>query len=183
VTLALAGYATCWNKPVEYDGKRVMMLPTAFDSTLRSGAVVGLWLNHCPDQCVGTNYDHLDLYADTQGLAFRFRIPETEDGLRVKSMAESKDHTCMSIGFHWNDAQTKSCLIDGVEVVYIINATLHEISYLHGFHAGLVKDAYASLQDLDYNESLQENCSGGRFLYEGAAIGVTRALQDLANSR
>ena len=88
MTLALAGYATLWNKPIDYDNRRVMMLPTAFDRTLGSGALVKLLLNHFDFQCVGSTTDYLELCSDQHGLAFRYRIPDTKDGRYIQWMAE-----------------------------------------------------------------------------------------------
>ena len=87
----------------------------------------------------------------------------------------------MSIGFDWHGARKETRQINGADVVCIVDAHLFEISYLHGFRAGVVKDAFATLQDVDYSKSLREVCGNGKFLYEGAAIGVTRALQDIIN--
>ena len=180
--LALAGYATRYHKVVTYTGERVMLLPSAFERTLRSGACVELLLNHFDHQRVGSTADgRLQLFSDPRGLAFRFRIPDTDDGRYVRSMAEGKHHTSTSIGFDWYGAKKETRLIQGEATTCIADATLTEISYMHGSHAGLMKDAYGTLLDLDYTASLQDNCSGGRFLYEGAAVGVIRALQDLTN--
>ena len=84
----------------------------------------------------------------------------------------------MSVGFDMRGAEKVSRIVDGLETDCIADTTLFEVSYLHGYHAGRVSGAYATLQDLDFSKSLQKNCSGGTFLREGAAIGVTRALQD-----
>ena len=69
--------------------------------------------------------------------------------------------------------------IDGVDVVCVLDAKLFEISYLHGHGSGAMKQAFATTLDLNYFETLQENCSGGTFVYQGAAVGVSRALLDL----
>jgi HK97 family phage prohead protease len=181
MTLALAGYVTRWHKPIEYDHRRVMLMPSAFNRTLRSGSVVKLLLNHIDSECVGSTDDNLQIHSDRHGLAFRFKITDSESALRVKSMAASRNNTCTSVGFDWQGAETITRLVDGVETVCITDTTLFECSFLHGYHAGRIEQAYATLLDLDYSKSLQDNCSGGMFLREGAAIGVTRALQDLAD--
>jgi hypothetical protein len=90
------------------------------------------------------------------------------------------DNNCMSVGFDWHGARKQTRKINGVDVVcIIISATLFELSFMHGQKAGAVQDAYVILKDTDYGNSLKDECSGGRFLYDGAAIGVTRALQNL----
>jgi HK97 family phage prohead protease len=176
--MALCGYATRWNHVVHHHGNTVMALPGAFHRTLRSGTTVKLLLNHFDDQCVGSTDDNLELYSDQYGLAFRFRIAETEDGQYVRSMAGSND--CMSIGYR--NAKTIVRKIGGLDVMCIVQTDLYEISFMHGLNAGLVTDAYATLMDTDYSNSLCEECSGGRFLHEGAAVGFKRSLQHLLNN-
>ena len=71
MAIALCGYATRWNVPVEYNGRRIMMLPTACDRTLQSGAVVNLLVDHDDLVVVGSTTQNLDLHSDQHGLAFR----------------------------------------------------------------------------------------------------------------
>jgi homoserine dehydrogenase len=96
-------------------------------------------------------------------------------------MAENKND-CTSIGFDWHGAKKEIRCIDGLDVWCIIEANLYECSFLHGYGAGAMHDACAILKDTDYTKSLRDECSGGRFLYDGAAINVIRALQRLLNT-
>jgi HK97 family phage prohead protease len=177
---ALCGYATRWNKIVTNHGVTMTVLPGAFDSSLRTlqWSPVRLLLNHLDEQCMGSSDDNLELYADQHGLAFRFRITDTENGQRVQSMAEDS-HNSMSLWFDYHNAAKKTRCINGVDTVCIVSATLREISFLHGYNTGVVRDAYATLKDTDYSKSLREECSNGRFLYDNAAVNFSRSLQAL----
>ena len=178
--LALCGYATRWNHVIEHHDRAVMLVPGVFDKTLRSGANIKLLLNHYDFQCVGSTADNLELCSDQHGLALRFRITATENGRTVLAMA--KDWDCMSVGFDYHGARKETRCINGVDVICITDATLWEISFLHGSAAGAVYDAYATIIYADYSKSLRDECSGGKFLYHGAATNVTRALQKLLNT-
>jgi HK97 family phage prohead protease len=178
MTMALCGYATRWNHIIDHHGYTVLVDRGAFDRTLRSGTTVKLLPNHFDHQCVGSTTDNLELCSDQHGLAFRFRITKTEDGRTVSQMAENGNDS-VSIGFDWHGARKETRRINGVDVACIIDATLFEISFLHGRNSGAVKDAYATLKDTDYSKSLRDECSGGQFLYEGAAVGFKRALNNL----
>jgi len=180
VTLALCGYATRWNHIIDHHGNSVMLLPGCFDKTLRSGAVVRLLLNHNDSDCVGATDDKLQLASDPHGLAFRYRITDTQGGQYVQSMAEFSN--CMSIGFDYPNAKTENRCINGVDVICIVSATLWEISFMAGLDAGAVKDAYATLKKTDYSKNLRDECEGGRFLYDSAAVAFTRSLQKLMDA-
>ena len=181
MTIALCGYATRWNHIIQHHGTTLMVDHGAFDRTLRSGAKIKLLLNHFDFQCVGSTFDNLQLCSDQHGLAFRYRITDTEDGRTVREMAENKND-CISIGFDFHGARKAIRCINGVDVICITDATLWELSFLHGYGAGAVYDAYATLKDADYSKTLRDECSGGKFLYDGAAVNVTRALQKLLNT-
>jgi HK97 family phage prohead protease len=180
MTLALCGYATLWNKMGTNHGVTMTVLPGAFGSTLRTlqWSPVRLLLNHFDEQRMGSTDDNLELYSDENGLAFRFRITDTEDGQCVRSMAEDS-HNSMSLWFDYPNAQKETRSINGVDTVCIISATLREISFLHGYNAGVVRDAFATLKNADYGKSLKDECSNGRFLYDNAAVNFSRSLQGL----
>ena|SRR5260221_14478181 len=87
-----------------------------------------------------------------------------------------------SIGFSWETAKKEVRRIDGQDVVCIHEAHLYEASYLFGSGPGAVKESYITYKDIDFSKSLEGQCSN--FAYEGAAIGVTRALEKLlANTK
>jgi len=88
-------------------------------------------------------------------------------------------HTGASIGFNWEIAKKSTIRIDDKHVVCVHEAHLFEVSYLFGHGPGAVKESFITYKDVDFSNSLKEQCSN--FAYEGAAIGVTRALQDVIN--
>ena len=177
MTLALCGYATRWDHIVHHHWDTVILCPNVFAKTLRSGATVRMLLNHNDDNCVGSTKDGtLQLHADEHGLAFRYYIIDTESGRHVQSMAE-QGSDCISVGFDWHGASKETRCINGVETLCIVSTTLWEISYLTG--RGAVKSAYGTLKDTDHFKTLGEECSGGRFLYHGAAVEFSRSLKAL----
>jgi HK97 family phage prohead protease len=179
MALALIGYVTYWNKIITHHGNTVMALPGCFDRTLRSGAKVELLLNHQPEFVVCTNRDGLQLHSDAHGLAMRASLPATEHGKTARWMGEN-GHTDASIGFDWHGAWKQTRCINGVDVICILEADLYEVSYLFGRGLGAVKESYITYKDVDFSRSLRDECRW--FAYEGAAVGVTRALQNLMNT-
>ena len=179
---ALCGYATLYNRPILHYDVWKMVAPGAFNKSLASGRTIKLLLHHSDSECLGSTRDNLQLYSDgSVGLAFRARLPNTEHGRTALWMAENKQDG-MSIGFNYHEAKKQTRTINGVDVVCIIEADLYEISFLYGEGLGAVQDAYATLKDTDFSKSLREECTGGQYLYHGAAIGFTRSLQKLMNT-
>ena len=89
-------------------------------------------------------------------------------------------HTGASIQFNWSIAKKETRRINGQDVVCVHEAHLFEVSYLFGHGPGAVKESFITYKDVDFSNSLKEQCSN--FAYEGAAIGVTRALENLMHT-
>jgi HK97 family phage prohead protease len=175
--MALCGYVTYWNKIIAHHGNTVMVLPGCFDRTLRSGVKVEFLLNHQPELLVGSNRDGcLQLHSDHIGLAMRATLPTTERGKTARWMGIN-GHTAASIGFDWHGAKKQTRCINGVDVICVLDADLYEVSYLFGRGLGAVKESYITYKDVDFSESLRDQCSNHRFQYEGAAVHFSRALE------
>jgi HK97 family phage prohead protease len=176
----LCGFATVYSKILFHGGVWQMIMPYAFNKSLM--APIELWLNQQYELCVGSNRDGvLELNSNDIGLAMRARLPDTEHGRTARWMAEN-GHKGASIGFSWGTAKKEVRRIDGQDVVCIHEAHLYEASYLFGSGPGAVKESYITYKDIDFSKSLEGQCSN--FAYEGAAIGVTRALEKLlANTK
>lgn len=87
---------------------------------------------------------------------------------------------CHLVGIgYWHSAKKESRWIDGREVIYIKEAELYEVSLMSGFASGAIKNAFATYGHVDYSMTLREECSTGKYKYDGAAVRVTRALQRL----
>jgi HK97 family phage prohead protease len=171
MTLALCGWPTLYEKILFKDGWWQMLAPHAFDKSLASGRTIEFLLEHKPELVVGSNRDGcLELVSNGIGLAMRARLPDTKHGKTARWMAENV-LTGVSIGF--KSVRNGIRIIDGKIVLYIIEADLDEVSLLHG--PGAVKESFLTYKDVDFSRSLKEQCSN--FAYEGAAIGVTRALE------
>jgi hypothetical protein len=57
----------------------------------------------------------------------------------------------------------------------IVEAKLFEVSFCAGYQ-GAVPSAFVGYGEVDLSVSLRQECLSGRYRYEGAAVGVTRAL-------
>ena len=179
-TKALFGYATRWDQTTQlHCGTYKRLAPGAFDKSLASGSRIDFSINHIDGQCVGSNRDGLQLHSDEYGLAYRFRIPETPFGRQLRMMAESKEDDGISVGFYWHSAKKATRWIDGREVICIREAELYEVSLMSGLASGAIKDAFATYGNVDYSMSLREECLTGKYRYDAAAVGVTRALHRL----
>src|SRR6266849_1707736 len=103
MTMGLCGYATIYRKIIFHGGEWNMVMPHAFDKSLK--APIELWLNHQQELLVGSNRDGvLELYSDDVGLAMRARLPETKNG-KTASWMGANGHTGASIGFNWRFAK------------------------------------------------------------------------------
>jgi HK97 family phage prohead protease len=183
MAMALAGYATLYNKIILHQGKWQMLLPGVFDESLKSGATVKLLLNHDENSCVGSNRDILELYSNKVGLAFRARLPETshrQTALFTALWMAKNHHHDMSIGFQVFNEEIRK--IDGKDVTCAIHADLQELSYLYGNNGGAIKETHAIYTDVDYNKSLRAECNSGRYQYDGAALHFIRTLRNLETS-
>jgi HK97 family phage prohead protease len=105
--MALQGYAVRYDQIIpNHHGENKLILPSAFDWTLNSRATVKLTLSHHGGDCVGSTDDNLELYSDhNNGLAYRFRFPETAVGRQAVAMAKSNEHSEVSIGFDYRNAR------------------------------------------------------------------------------
>jgi HK97 family phage prohead protease len=180
MAMALTGYAALYNRIIWRGGEWQMLLPGAFDKSLRSGTTVQLLLNHRPECCVGSTLDILELYSDKVGLAFRARLTDTDDrktALFTALWMAKNHHHDMSIGFQVFKEEIRK--IGGKDVTRIVHADLEEISYLYGNTGGAIKETHAIYQDVDFNRSLRDECNSGKHQYDGAAVNFTRALNKL----
>jgi HK97 family phage prohead protease len=178
-TLALFGYVTYYNKTTGlHEGSFKRVLSGAFSKTLKSGARIEFLLNHQDMYRVGSNRDVLELYDhEGVGLAMRAKIPRTENGKMAREMAVF-GYNAASIGFDYHGAVKQQQCIEGVWTTCIVQAKLFEVSFCAGYQ-GAVPNAYVAYGEVDYSKSLQEECLSGKLRCEGAAVGMTRALQRL----
>src|ERR1700681_3520237 len=154
MTMALQGVATQYNQILhQHHGVTMKVLPGAFDRTLQSGVPVRFLLGHHDGQCIGSTADNLELFSDATNLVFRFRFPDTELGRQARAIAQSNEHTAVSIGFDYRGANKEVCRYGGTDVMVIKQAWLFEVTWLHGL-LGAVQQAFASYENVD-NSSLR----------------------------
>jgi HK97 family phage prohead protease len=171
MTLALCGYVNVYDKVIFHDGVWQKIMPGCFAKSLTGR--ISLLLNHQPELLVGTNRDGcLELYSDDIGLAMRAILPNTKHGKTARWMGNN-GHTAASICFD-HGAKTETRQIDGKNVVCFHEARLTEVSYLF-CKLGAFKETFLTYRDCDFTKSLREESK--TFAYDGAAIGVTRALE------
>lgn len=99
----LAGHAALWNVVTRIGGPqgfREVILPNAFQRSLRSGQDLVALLDHDPARLLGrTRNGTLSLREDDRGLAFELTVPETSYGNDVLALARSQSLGGMSFGF------------------------------------------------------------------------------------
>jgi phage head maturation protease len=180
--MALQGRATRYNTITPYHhGAQKLVMPNAFEGSLKSGAPIKFMLGQHHGPCIGTTWDALDLFSDLDGLAFRFRFPETVIGNEARAIAATNQNSEMSIGFDYAGAQKETRVIDGLPVTVICRAWLYEITWLHGFNISAVKSAFAAYVNIDHS-TLQQDCQGLKLQSDGRAVEVNRAFQKLQNA-
>jgi HK97 family phage prohead protease len=127
--MALQGRATRYNTITPYHhGAQKLIMPNAFDESMNSGVPIKFMLGQHDGPSIGTTWDALDLFSDLNGLAFRFRFPETAIGNEARAIAAANQNSEMSIGFDYVGARKESRVIDGLPVTVICQAWLYEVS-------------------------------------------------------
>ncbi len=168
---ALAGFPTLYNKLIRHSGRWEMLLPGVFDKSLRSGPPIELLLDH--RDYVGDTRDILQVQSNDTGLAMRAWLPDTEHGRTARRIGET-GRTGASVWFCPTKTETRR--INHVDVVCFIEAYLWEVSYLSAYDFGAVEESWIAYGDVDFSESLENQCRSGRLLNVGAAINAKRTL-------
>jgi HK97 family phage prohead protease len=181
IMMALQGVAVHYNHVIKaHRGEHKMVLPGAFDGTLDLGAPVEFRLTHHDGPSIGKSPDYLELISNNIGLMFRFRFPDTELGREGLAIAETRVPTTLSVGFGYNNALKYKRVIDGLCVMVIERAWLHEVTWLTS-QRGADERAFASYENID-DRSLRKDIETGKMACDGAAVEMTRALKNLANA-
>ena len=150
-----------------------MVMPGAFRGSLGRDNKVRFLLAHDEKNCLGDTDDGLELCDAKEGLAFRFRFPDTPHGREIKELVASEEWTGMSIGFIFKLTSLRN--IDGTEVTLIHSAFLQEISVLP---IGLVSTAYAYFVP-DDGQSLAADCKSHKIACDGAYVELRKACKQL----
>jgi hypothetical protein len=87
-----------------------------------------------------------------------------------------------SVGFDWHGARKITRGIDGQQVECVVDATLDEISFLSSAIAPAIRQSFVAYGDVDYSNSLRDDCLAGRLVWEGKALAFKRALNDLLHA-
>jgi HK97 family phage prohead protease len=96
----LTGYAATWNTECRLGNFREVILPNAFQASIRgSKDIAALW-NHSPQYVLGrTRANTLKLSEDERGLAFELDVVPTSYGDDLLSLVRSGNVGGMSFGF------------------------------------------------------------------------------------
>jgi HK97 family phage prohead protease len=173
---ALQGCAVKYNTSLWLSGGYKVLLDGAFDSSLRSGSTIGMWLQHNPNLVFGDSKSNLILESDDYGLWFRVHLRTDTISKHVVALAESKAFTEVSVGFSYRHSDSEIRTISGREVVIIKKATLAECSLLE---AGACPATNASLVEADKCGALFEDCRSLRMVNDNAFDDVMRKLRRL----
>lgn len=104
----LVGYAAVFDS-LSHDlgGWRELVMPTAFNKTIKEANVVALF-NHDPSRLLGRRSNGtLQLSVDQRGLRYEIALPDTPTGREVRELVRRGDLEGSSFGFHtirdsWN---------------------------------------------------------------------------------
>jgi HK97 family phage prohead protease len=155
----LIGYALLFNQVIQHDDCYMLVRPTAFKD-LMQGKPRYFQHGHDNGIRVASTNDKLTLYADEYGLAFKLYIPPTALGRHTRDLVRSNVNQAMSAGFKATSIETT--VVDGVEVLVVNDADLHEISLVeHGANS----DAFAVLVE-DSAEWVTDMCKSMRMTDE-----------------
>ena len=169
------GYAVRYDEVVSKGASRGILLPGAFNDTLKSRATVKLLRNHQESECIGSTDDGLLELADDgrTGLAFRVAdFPNTPLGKSVRWM--TTETQCDSVSVCYDNAEMFVSQIDGENVFHIVKARLVEVSLMSIYDHCACKGSFVVYGDFD---DLQQEMRSGRLAREGAAIQFRRAIR------
>ena len=118
----LTGYCAVFNAETRIGGFTESIAPGAFKDTLASGQDVLALLDHKPDALLGrTKSGTLTLAEDSKGLRFDLKLPDTQHGRDLVTLAERGDLGGMSFGFvatdeAWNGDKRELRAVDLREI-------------------------------------------------------------------
>jgi HK97 family phage prohead protease len=174
------GYACRYGKPLFHDGKFKVLTAGTFAESIKDKHYVRVLINHDDGRCVGSNHDdELELLTDKFGIAFRFKLPDSDLGREMRSLIETNAMTGVSVGF--NSCRTETKQIDGTPVVFLSDGILYEISLVE---KGACASAYAMLVDAESCGRLADDCLQFplRLLVEGSYVDMMRHLRRLRDA-
>jgi HK97 family phage prohead protease len=168
------GIATAFDKCFPHGDRVLILKARCFDRSISSGEPVSLLNEHDETKSFG-RADRLELYAGNNGLAFRFHIGDHSE---FKDIADDFDsYIPISIGYE--STKTDTTVIDGVEVVSVIEAKLVEVSALSKSPA--VHSTYGRVVSLESCGTLAEDYESGRLELVGKYIGIHRTFKASEN--
>jgi HK97 family phage prohead protease len=173
---ALQGCAVKYNTALNLSGGYKVLRDGAFDASLRSGSIVGMWMQHNPGLVFGDTRSNLILHSDDFGLWFRVHLREDKISSHVQALAESKAFTEVSVGFSYLHSNSEVRKISGHEVVIIKRTNLTECSLLE---AGACLSTNASIVDVAKCKPLFEECRSLAMRGDNAADDFMRKLRRL----
>jgi HK97 family phage prohead protease len=121
----LEGHATLYMKPHEDKGWIDIFAPDAFASTLRSGAVIKLLIQH-EGEAIAETSNGLELRSDDKGLAFNARLPCEGRAEAAYDLVLTRAMTQMSVACTVRDSDIHE--VGRMRIRTIRSADLREIS-------------------------------------------------------
>ena len=173
---ALQGCAVKFNTTFWLGGRYKCLIDGAFDESLRSGSIVGMWMEHDSNLAFGDTRTNLILHSDDWGLWFRCHLRGDKISKHVQALAESKAFSEVSVGFSYHHSDSEIRTIGRHDVVIIKKANLAECSFLE---AGACPTTNASLVDAKDCGALFEDCRSLRMRVDNAADDFLRKLRQL----
>jgi len=126
----LTGYAQVWGTYADLRSYVETFAPTAFNESLNDAStdVRSFW-NHNPTMLLGRQAaGTLKVWADSTGLGFEVKLPNTSAGNDVRELAERGDIGGVSVGFRPDADSEKWTTLGNRQLRTHHNVTLIEIS-------------------------------------------------------
>jgi phage head maturation protease len=166
----LHGLSAEFDKPFQYGDGIIVLKSGCLDSSLKSGTKVVITMNHEIDKPFGSSNNRLQLYANKTGMYFRYFMPTGND---LSDVADDLE-TYMPVSVSIAPTKTEMDTVDGVDVTYMVEAEIKEVSILERTPA--IKTTFARVSSLDRCGDLKTDVDSGLFDLSGKLISLHRKM-------
>jgi HK97 family phage prohead protease len=170
---AVEGYAAVYNQPFAKEGRTLMFAYGCFGGAIYDGNIDRkLLLDHDDRKVVGATDDGLVFANNLEGLVYRLPLRGNEQATEIKAFVESGKKACASVGCRILEEEAVE--VDGVAVVAIKRAELHEVSLVY---QGACDGTSSSIVDLNREDpDLRQSARKPEFAVAATISTVTSRL-------
>lgn len=166
---AIEGLACVYGKLLTFKGQLTVFSAGCF------GAIghTAFQIDHDEKSIVGDTRTGLELHDCADGLAFRFRVPQTQLGSITHSVVKARDRASMSVGCEILADEVHNCA--GKDVRFITRAKLKEISLVR---RGAVTNTFATVVDARTAPPLRDAVARSNFMLLGSLQRLSNLVKD-----